>query len=107
MYAPPPASQQKSGPQPLRDCLNNNPCSLVLEGIKDPFAEKSASIDSNDTRMEQTTWVNGQLWGALDAALSISSAKQAGVEWFDVAPSSSSAGVSASVHEPGLRGPRQ
>src|SRR5215469_68491 len=60
LYTFPPKAEQKSGPQPLRQCLNQNPCSLALEGIKDPFAETSAALDSNDTRMQQVTWVSGR-----------------------------------------------
>ncbi|HEV2218474.1 MAG TPA: hypothetical protein VGV88_12990 [Candidatus Dormibacteraeota bacterium] len=93
-YTFPPQSEQKSGNQPLRDCLNNNPCSTALEGIKDPFAEKSASLDSNDTRMQQVTWVNGSLWGALDTGLDTSNGKQAGIEWFKVSASGGSGGAS-------------
>ena len=93
LYTFPPQSEQKSGNQPLRECLNNNPCSLALEGIKDPFAEKSASLDSNDTRMQQVTWVNGSLWGALDTGLSTSNGKQAGIEWFKVSASGGSGGA--------------
>jgi hypothetical protein len=104
VYAPPPSATQKSGNQPLRTCLNNNSCSLVLEGIKDPFAEMSANLDSNDTRMQQVMWVNGSLWGALDTALSVSSAKQAGIEWFAVAPTSSSGEVSATLTNQGYLG---
>lgn len=83
-YSPPPSAVQKSGNQPLKTCLNSSSCSLFLEGIKDPFAEKSANLDSNDSRMQQVTWVNGSLWGALDTALNVSSNKQAGIEWFNV-----------------------
>jgi hypothetical protein len=75
-----------------------------LEGIKDPFAEMSANLDSNDTRMQQVTWVNGSLWGALDTALSVSSAKQAGIEWFTVAPGTSSGTVSATLTNQGYLG---
>ena len=104
VYAPPPSATQKSGNQPLRNCLNNNSCSLALEGIKDPFAETSANLDSNDTRMQQVMWVNGSLWGALDTALSVSSAKQAGIEWFSVAPTTSSGTVSATLTNQGYLG---
>jgi hypothetical protein len=92
-YTLPPSAEQKSGNQPLRECLNSNPCSLALEGIKDPFAEKSASLDSNDTRMQQVTWVNGSLWGAIDTGLKVSSQKQAGIEWFKVSASGGSGGA--------------
>jgi hypothetical protein len=103
-YAPPPRAVQKSGNQPLRQCLNSNPCSVFLEGVKDPFAETSASLDANDTRMQQVTWVNGRLWGALDTALSVSSAKQAGVEWFSAAPSTASGVVTATLANQGYLG---
>jgi hypothetical protein len=103
-YTLPPSAEQKSGNQPLRECLNSNPCSLALEGIKDPFAEKSASLDSNDTRMQQVTWVSGSLWGAIDTGLSVSSNKQAGVEWFKVAPSTSTGSVTAAVSGQGYLG---
>jgi hypothetical protein len=104
VYAPPPSADQKSGPQPLRDCLNNNSCVLVLEGLKDPFAETSSNIDSNDSRMQQVTWANGHLWGALDTALSIGSAKQAGIEWFNVAPSTSTGSLAAALSNQGYLG---
>ncbi len=103
-YDLPPQAQQKSGNQPLRQCLNQNKCSVFLEGIKDPFAETSASLDSNDTRMQQVTWVNGRLWGAIDTALSVSSARQAGIEWFSVSPSTSSGAVTATLANEGFVG---
>lgn len=103
-YGPPPPSQQKSGPQPLRECLNQNPCSIFLEGIKDPFAETASPIDSNDSRMQQVTWVNGRLWGALDTGLSVSSSKQAGIEWFSVSPSTSTGSVTATLANQGYVG---
>lgn len=104
LYAAPPAAEQKAGQQPLRECLNNNPCSLNLEAIKDPFAETSAALDSNDTRMQQVTFVNGRLWGALDTALSISSGKQAGIEWFSVLPAAAAGHVSATLANQGYLG---
>ena len=103
-YAPPPSANQKSGPQPLRQCLNNNSCSLTLNGIKDPFAETSANLDSNDSRMQQVTWVNGRLWGALDTALSLASNKQAGVEWFNAGASTASGSLTATLLNKGYVG---
>ena len=87
LYAPPPSAEQKAGNQPLRDCLNSNPCNVFLNGVKDSLAEKSPSIDSNDTRMQQVTWINGALWGALDTGVGTSNGKQAGIEWFKVSVS--------------------
>ena len=104
LYAPPPPATQKAGPQPLRTCLNDNPCTTFLNGVTDPFAETSAALDSNDTRMQQVTFVNGRLWGALDTALSISSGKQAGIEWFNVAPSLATGRLSATLANQGYLG---
>ncbi len=45
-------------------------------------------IDSNDTRMQQVTYANGRLWGALDTALNPDGgAQRAGIAWFVVNPS--------------------
>ena len=96
-YTLPPKANQKSGNTPLASCLNNKPCSISLEGIADPFGEKEYNLDSNDTRMQQVTWVNGHLWGALDTGLSITSNKQAGVEWFNTNASTSTGSLAASV----------
>ena len=94
LYTLPPSAVQKSGNQPLKTCLNSSPCSLFLEGLKDPFAEKSANLDSNDTRMQQVTWVNGALWGAIDTGVNTSNGKQAGIEWFKVSAAGGSSGSS-------------
>ena len=91
LYTLPPSAVQKSGNQPLKTCLNSSSCSLFLEGVKDPFAEKSANLDSNDTRMQQVTWLNGSLWGAIDTGVNTSNNKQAGIEWFKVSATGSSA----------------
>ena len=104
VYTLPPSANQKSGSQPLRECLNSNPCSLTLEGIKDPFPEKSANLDANDTRMQQVTWVGGQLWGAIDTGLSVSSNRQAGIEWFDVNASTASGSLVANSTNQGYLG---
>ncbi|HEX6350643.1 MAG TPA: hypothetical protein VF160_14800 [Candidatus Dormibacteraeota bacterium] len=103
-YTAPPAAEQKGGSQPLRECLNDSKCSQILEGIKDPFAEKSASLDSNDTRMQQVTWQNGHLWGAIDTGLSISSGKQAGIEWFEANASTSSGSLATTLANQGYVG---
>jgi hypothetical protein len=96
-YAFPSPSNQKSGPTPLRDCFNNKPCSKALIGIADPFQEKEYNLDSSDTRMLQTTFAAGKLWGALDTSLPHAGSKSAGIEWFVVNPSVANNGsVSAS-----------
>jgi hypothetical protein len=104
-YAFPSPSAQKSGSTPLRDCLNNKACSTALNGFADPFQEKAYNLDSNDTRMMQTTFAAGQLWGSLDTSLPHASSKSAGIEWFVVSPAMSRSGaLSASVGNSGLLG---
>jgi hypothetical protein len=104
-YAFPSPSNQKSGPTPLRDCLNNKACATVLNGSPDPFNEKEYNLDSNDTRMMQTTFAQGKLWGSLDTSLSHASSKRAGVAWYIVSPSVASDGtVSASATNTGFLG---
>ncbi len=92
-YSFPSPSNQKSGPTPLRDCLNSAPCSTFLNGFVDPFQEKEYNLDSSDTRMLQTTFAQGKLWGALDTGLAHASGKKAGIEWFIVRPSTASDGT--------------
>jgi hypothetical protein len=104
-YAFPSPSNQKSGPTPLRDCLNNKACSTALNGVADPFQEKEYNLDSNDTRMMQTTFAAGQLWGSLDTSLPHASSKSAGVEWFVVTPAISRHGaLSAAAINSGFLG---
>ena len=86
-YSTPPPSEQKVGSTPLVDCLNNAPCSTFLTGIVDPFHESESPLDSNDTRMQQVTYANGVLTGALDTALVDGNGHtKAGIEWFVVRP---------------------
>ena len=60
-YAIPPQSDQKAGDFQLGQCLNNKPCSKFLNGTADPFApEVESHLDSNDTRMQQVVFANGQ-----------------------------------------------
>jgi hypothetical protein len=87
-YSMPPASEQKVGSVPLVDCLNNVDCATFLNGEPDPFHESESKLDSNDTRMQQVTYANGSLTGALDTALVDANGHvKAGIEWFVVRPS--------------------
>ena len=49
-------------------------------------------IDSNDTRMQQTWYVNGMLWGAADTAVWVNGQLKAGIAWFAVSPKINGAG---------------
>ncbi len=54
--------------------------------------------------MQQVTFANGKLWGALDTALTLDGQNRAGIEWFIVKPSLSSTGVSAALATQGYLG---
>jgi hypothetical protein len=102
---PPKAQQPGSGAAPTTDvpqghCLNNETtllfdgqttgCWKLLVGAAAHAAgaEVVASPDSNDTRMQQVTYANGKLWGALDTALNPDGGPQrAGIAWYIVNPS--------------------
>ena len=87
-YAVPPASNQKAGNFPLGQCFNDTACSTFLTGGPDPYApEVEYALDSNDSRMQQVSFVNGLLWGALDTDVKVDGQHKAGIEYFAVRPS--------------------
>jgi hypothetical protein len=64
-------------------------CWRLLFGGQPAHNEVISTPDSNDTRMQQVTYANGRLWGALDTALNPDGGPQrAGIAWFVVNPSS-------------------
>ena len=104
-YALPPKQQQPgSGTPPgvavpQGHCLNDE-VTLTIAGVgcwkllvaaaAHAFGgpEVVARPDSNDTRMQQVTYANGKLWGALDTALNPDGgAQRAGIAWYIVNPS--------------------
>jgi len=100
---PPKAKQPGSGTAPTTavpqgNCLNDETTVtvagtgcwrlLVTPAAHAAGAEVVASPDSNDTRMQQVTYANGKLWGALDTALNPDGGPQrAGIAWYIVNPS--------------------
>jgi len=89
-YAIPPKSNQPAtGDWPQGQCLNIPACATaILLGVPDPFTEVISHPDSNDTRMQQTWYANGKLWGALDTAATINGQNKAAIAYFVVNPSS-------------------
>jgi hypothetical protein len=100
-YVYPPKSDQKPGDIPLGDCLNDNAgsyfgydCWFAL--FFDPPAtwqpEVESTPDSLDSRMQQTWYVNGMLWGASGTAVNVGGELKAGIAWFAVQPKINGAG---------------
>jgi len=83
---------------PQGDCINDTTtllfngqtgCWRLLFGRQPPHDEVISTPDSNDTRMQQVTYANGKLWGALDTALNPDGgAQRAGIAWFIINPNS-------------------
>ena len=85
-YSIPPKATQKKGHTPLITCLNTPSCATLVAGAPDPFTETEGVLDSNDTRMQQVTFVNGKVYGALDTTVTVNGVNEAGIEWFVVNP---------------------
>lgn len=111
-YAFPPTAAQKPGPTPLRDCINDTTTQTVYgpgcwQLFFDPSSEPAhdevqSQLDSGDSRMQQTWYVDGTLWGAAGTAVKVRGKVQAGIAWFAVDPRVNSFGkVSGEVDHQG------
>lgn len=85
-YYPPPASDQKKGSVPLADCLNWTACSKAVLGRPDKYKEYEFAFDSSDTRMLQSAYANGRVWGALGTAVDVDGATKAGIAYYVINP---------------------
>lgn len=111
-YATPPQSDQKPGPFPLGQCLNDSTmvtaagtgCWRNFFASGGPFNEVESSLDSNDTRIQQVMFADGELWTSLDTALTIHGVNKAGIEWFVVKPHSTHNGIQGQVKLQGYLG---
>ena len=97
-YAVPPLAVQKQGNFPLGQCLNTAPCATRVLGGPDRYAPEAISpLDGNDSRMQQVTYANGKLWGALDTAVNDNGTDRVGIEWYVLKPQVTATSVSAIV----------
>jgi hypothetical protein len=96
-YAIPPKSNQKAGDFPLGQCINDTTmatpfgpgCWQFLFNPPEPaHTEVISHPDSNDTRMQQVTYADGKLWGALDTDVVVRGVHRAGIAWFIIRPRS-------------------
>jgi hypothetical protein len=102
-YVFPPKADQKAGDFPLGQCINNTTATtsfgpgcwqLFFTPATEPAHNEVIShLDANDTRMQQTWFSNGILWGSLDTAVRVGGELRAGVAWFAVAPKINGAGT--------------
>ena len=99
-YTFPPTSDQRPGPTPLRDCINDTtlptpfgPGCWQLFFVEEPEHDEVISRpDSLDGRMQQVWYVNGSLWGAAGTGVNVGGEEKAGIAWFNVEPKINGAG---------------
>ena len=99
-YVYPPKSDQKPGDFPLGQCINDTTLPTIfgpgcwqLLFVDEPAHDEVISTpDSLDSRMQQTWYVNGTLWGASGTAVQVGGELKAGIAWFSVDPKINGAG---------------
>ena len=80
-YGIPPLSDQRAGNIPLGDRLG----------------EREGGLDSSDTRMLQTIYAGGKVYGALDTVVNVGGMDKAGVAYYVVRPSTTPGGTLKSM----------
>jgi hypothetical protein len=111
-YSISPKADQKPGPFPLGQCINDTTlptpfgpgCWQVLFVDEPAHDEVISHLDASDTRMHQVTFADGLLWSALDTAVNVGGATKAGVEFFVVKPKVTGTGVSGAIVKQGYLG---
>ena len=94
VYGVPPLSEQKPGPIPLGQCINNKSlptpfgrgCWQLFFEEEPAHNEVLSRLDSGDSRMQQVWYADGKLWGALDTVVRVGEKREAGIAYFIVQP---------------------
>ena len=94
VYGVPPTSNQKAGNFPLGQCINDTTsptpygpgCWQYLFFAEPAHNETLAKLDSGDSRMQQVSYANGLLYGALSTIVNVGGVEKAGVAYFVVRP---------------------
>jgi hypothetical protein len=93
-YVYPPVADQKPGSTPLADCINDTTTPTIfgpgcwqLFFVTEPaHSEVLSHLDAGDTRMQQTWYANGTLWGSTTTAVKVGGQTKTGIAWFAVDP---------------------
>lgn len=90
-YVDPPKANQKPGDIPLGECINDTTlfgagCWQLFFATEPAHDEVESHPDANDTRMQQTWYANGMLWGSAGTGVLVGGELKAGVAWFAVSP---------------------
>jgi hypothetical protein len=82
-------AEQKPGNTPLRDCFADPACGAVYLGYPTISYSTPRRLAVNDSRMQQVTYANGKLWGALDTDVMLEDGNHgSGVNYFVINPHS-------------------
>ena len=93
-YAVPPRATQPAGNRPLSNCLADTVtnCWALVAGAAAPnnatFGPPNGKLNANDSRMQQVSYANGKVWGALDTAVNVGGQDRAGVAYYVINPNS-------------------
>jgi hypothetical protein len=93
-YAVPPRAKQPAGNRPLSNCLADTVtnCWALVAGAAAPnnatFGPPNGQLNANDSRMQQASYANGKVWGALDTAVNVGGQDRAGVAFYVINPNS-------------------
>jgi hypothetical protein len=109
VYVFPPTSDQQTGDFPLGQCINDTTiptqfgpgCWQLLFEEEPEHDEVISTPDSLDTRMQQTWFVNGDIWGSAGTAVNVNGEIKAGVVWFKVHPVVAGSTVAGAVVKAG------
>lgn len=85
VYGVPPLSEQRLGTVPLRDCLVVE----CLEGEGPSRTEVEGPLDSSDSRIFNTWYAHGRIWGSLSTIVQVGGEIKAGAAWFQLTPAGS------------------
>ncbi len=94
-YGVPPLSEQKAGPAPLGECINDRTLptpfgvgcwNFFFNPPAPPLATIPELLDSNDSRMQQVFYTGGRLYGALDTVVNVRGGQQAGIAYYAIRP---------------------
>lgn len=100
VYGAPPTMAQPDGPTPLKALLKSKLAPAAL-GVRST-SEHLNLLNSNDDRMNQTVYVDGQIWGALNTVMkSPTGVVRTGIAWFGVTPSFGGSTLGGSVASQG------
>lgn len=93
-YGVPPRSDQKAGPFPLGQCINDTTtptpfgpgCWQYFFEEEPEHGEVLGQLDSGDSRMQQVFYANGKLWGALGTVVKVGGELRAGIAYYVIVP---------------------